>query len=525
MVRALVKAGILCASAAGAYQPAAPSSGSRTAVCAARSSTACAAASHEFTRASEAAVQQKVSSPLAPSHHMAQAQRGQARTHHLTQARQGQKQKRQQQQGAEGGLLQQQQQQQQQQQRARWPQEHIKVARAAFAVLTAASMLSAGAPAFAENELATLANSKSTAELVKPECFANSCKSQVEACANDGDCMKGLACTAKCMGDAQCTVGCFARYNDANLERVLQCTIEDAGCIAIATQAPGPDSAFDAPVAPHALIKASPASLQGRWYKVLGFNPNYDCFECQRNSFRAADGKPASGAKTVAMDVKASTAAVEVEYAMPRERLGMPTETFHATLNEKLEFDTVPGSRRTAHTEGKMFGLTFWENWYLIGENKPKEAEFKFVYYTGKTLQNRYEGAFVYARTPELPQNALPSIYKIARESGLDPTRACCIDNSCFNNAPVEAEAPNRPLFTPVAEAGTLEDAMTSTPSAPAAPAAPLGGSNVLRDIAELLEDPKPPAEKLFARQRPMYEVREYDANGYRVPTSGYQKQ
>ena len=81
----------------------------------------------------------------------------------------------------------------------------------------------------------------------------------------------------------------------------------------------------------------------------------------------------------------------------------MPTEVYHATLHENLEFD-APGAVRTAHTEGRMFGLTFWENWYVIGQNARAEPEFKFVYYTGKTLQNRYEGAFVYARQPELPQ-------------------------------------------------------------------------------------------------------------------------
>ena len=420
-------------------------------------------------------------------------------------------------------------------------------AHAALAFVTAATVMG-GTPqmAFAENELATLANSKSTAELVKPECFAQSCKSQVEACAADGDCMKGLACTAKCMGDSQCTVGCFARYNDANLESVLSCTIEDAGCIAIATQAPGPDSAEDAPFAPHPLIKATPASLQGRWYKVLGFNPNYDCFECQRNSF-AAEAAPGGAAprggggggrpavKESSVELGPTTAAVQVEYAMPRERAGMAPETYHATLNEKLEFDTAPGSHRTAHTEGRMFGLTFWENWYLIGQNQPKETEFRFVYYTGKTLQNRYEGAFVYARKPELPQSALPSIYKIARESGLDPTRACCIDNSCYAREAMEEVTPaaqaNRPLFTPVAEAGTLGAAdlaeslgAVGSSSSSSSPASSLlsVAPGWLRDVVELLEDPKPPADALFARQRPMYQVREYDANGYRLPTTEY---
>ena len=185
-----------------------------------------------------------------------------------------------------------------------------------------------------------------------------------------------------------------------------------------------------------------------------------------------------------------------------------------------------------------MFGLTFWENWYLIGESTPQEPEFKFVYYTGKTLQNRYEGAFVYARKPELPRDAMPAIYKIAREAGLDPTRACCIDNTCFDSDPaivsgagVGASAlsqpqPQPPPFTPVASAGELQqqspiDGPASSPIAVPS-GRPLGGSlrQTVRDVAELVEDPKPPAEKLFARQRPMYLVREYDSNGYRLPSS-----
>lgn len=46
------------------------------------------------------------------------------------------------------------------------------------------------------------------------------------------------------------------------------------------------------------------------------------------------------------------------------------------------------------HSVGRMFGLTFWENWYVIGENEADDGlpPFKFVYYTGHTLQGNYEG-------------------------------------------------------------------------------------------------------------------------------------
>ena len=166
---------------------------------------------------------------------------------------------------------------------------------------------------------------------------------------------------------------------------MLQCTIEDAGCIAIATQAPGPDSPLDAPLPPKPLIKATPASLEGKWYKVMGFNPNYDCFDCQRNTFAPGGGaQPAgssggsAGAIGEACSRSRSTSAPTPPPSRSSTRCrargsAQPPETFRASLQEKLEFDTMPGSRRTAHTEGKMFGLTFWENWYLIGESKPSE--------------------------------------------------------------------------------------------------------------------------------------------------------
>ncbi|GMH90034.1 hypothetical protein TL16_g11644 [Triparma laevis f. inornata] len=66
---------------------------------------------------------------------------------------------------------------------------------------------------------------------------------------------------------------------------------------------------------------------------------------------------------------------------------------------------------RTAHSEGEMFGLKFWENWYVIGENdKDDAAEFKVIYYDGKTRQNTYQGAFVYAREKELPEASMAKV-------------------------------------------------------------------------------------------------------------------
>ena len=140
------------------------------------------------------------------------------------------------------------------------------------------------------------------------------------------------------------------------------------------------------------------------------------------------------------------------------------------------------------------------------------------MYYTGKTLQNRYDGAFVYARKPELPRESLPHIYRLAREAGLEPTDFCAIDNKCFS-APTNAVA-QPPLFTPVAVADTGEGTVGAAPSLAQAAVSPL--REAANDLREFFEDPRPPAKALYDKQRKMREVREYDANGYRLPSSEY---
>lgn len=49
-------------------------------------------------------------------------------------------------------------------------------------------------------------------------------------------------------------------------------------------------------------------------------------------------------------------------------------------------------AERTMHTEGKMYGLTFDENWFIIGESDGSGdvPAFKLVAYKGHTLQGAY---------------------------------------------------------------------------------------------------------------------------------------
>ena len=118
-------------------------------------------------------------------------------------------------------------------------------------------------PAFAEDELAAMANGKFNPDLVSSECFATSCKGPTKACVDDADCKKGLMCTARCLGDSGCITSCFARFGNEVLNNLLQCSIEDYKCINIAIVPPGAQSKDEVPPPPKELASTfTPTSME-----------------------------------------------------------------------------------------------------------------------------------------------------------------------------------------------------------------------------------------------------------------------
>jgi len=337
----------------------------------------------------------------------------------------------------------------------------------ATAALSASLLLGVSSPALAENELSAKYGGKGfDSSLVDQNCLVDKCSLQAKAClADDPSCRKGLTCTAKCLGDNACITGCMARYGNENLDHLLKCTIEDNECIKVAILEGGADEFSAAPKPPAPTVQNFQlASMEGSWYKVVGFNPNYDCYACQRNTFSA----PQNG----------NELQVDVEFSMPRllpDGSPPPPENKRESIalsgdgmtlagsksiglndyatHETMVFDSAEGRKagtdlvmkkkstqeevsyaRTAHSEGEMFGLKFWENWYIIGENDADQPEFKFVYYNGKTRQNTYDGAFVYSRTRDLDPTAMKKVYQIASDAGMNPDQFCKIRNGCFND-------------------------------------------------------------------------------------------
>uniref|UniRef100_A0A7S3K1U5 VDE lipocalin domain-containing protein n=1 Tax=Aureoumbra lagunensis TaxID=44058 RepID=A0A7S3K1U5_9STRA len=325
------------------------------------------------------------------------------------------------------------------------------------AMLTFSCSIFSCGPCFAENELSALGSKGFDASLIDTTCMKTSCEASARRCLESGDCRKGLTCTAKCMGDNECITGCFAKYGNDEMNDFLECSVDANGCIKIAILPPGPDSISEAPVPPVQPLKNfDPSSLKGEWYKVMGWNPRYDCFDCQKNSFSPS----APNTK------KQETYKVDVAFDMPRPPRGNEQKsTYSLRLSEELVFDSSQkqdakqhfafvsdgnsprlakldkmqpafndnaAPKRHATTVGHLFGLTFWENWSVLAQNAPEETEeWKFVYYSGKTTQNTYTGAFVYARTPDLKPVTLDHIYTAVRNAGFEPETFCSINNDC----------------------------------------------------------------------------------------------
>lgn len=265
---------------------------------------------------------------------------------------------------------------------------------AATAILSAALLMPNSA--MAEDELAAKYGGGFDSSLIDQTCLIDKCSLQAKAClADDPSCRKGLTCTAKCMGDNSCITGCMARYGDKNLDNLLKCTIEDNDCIKIAILEGGADKYGEEPRPPAPTVKKfDQRSMEGTWYKVAGFNPNYDCYACQRNTFSAPEGGN--------MFVSNDKLEMDVEFSMPHLLPdGSPPPPKNTPETVKVNDDSMFGSKsiafndyqthetmvfdrknspltnlvmnkgasdeasyaRTAHSEGEMFGLSKFFLW------------------------------------------------------------------------------------------------------------------------------------------------------------------
>eukprot|EP00567_Pseudictyota_dubia_P015968 CAMPEP_0197462054 /NCGR_PEP_ID=MMETSP1175-20131217/58117_1 /TAXON_ID=1003142 /ORGANISM="Triceratium dubium, Strain CCMP147" /LENGTH=412 /DNA_ID=CAMNT_0042997467 /DNA_START=137 /DNA_END=1375 /DNA_ORIENTATION=+ len=321
-----------------------------------------------------------------------------------------------------------------------------KISNVAAAVSVAAALLPSvffGGVAYADTVASATSKYDGFADYAKENkmeksdvgCFVNKCGDQTKALFSNPRGIKGVSCLGRCKGEQSCATRCFAEFGSEDLNNWLSCTIEDNECVKVPKNV---DNSAEMLGYDSTVKNFDPKSLVGTWYKTDGLNPNYDLFDCQSNTFALSPG---------AEDGSELDMGIFLRVNRPAELGGGYWEN---DLTEHMVVDASPSNagipnpaKRTMHTEGKMYGLKFNENWYIIGESDGKGdvPPFKLVAYKGHTLQGNYEGAFVYAKEPKLPDAAKPAIKEAAAKAGLDFDKFTRIDNTC----PTTTQALNDP--------------------------------------------------------------------------------
>ena len=310
-----------------------------------------------------------------------------------------------------------------------------------------------------------------------PNCFFKECGDQTKACFSNPACLKGITCLGNCRGEQLCATQCFARFGSEKLNSWLGCTLEEKSCVTTGV-AQDNRAYYDNP--PPAMKDFTPADLEGEWYKVLGYNPKYDTYPCQINTFtKLPDGglsndilfrvpKPGGGGAWVNNFVesmadskgpqnKACTRSLHPQPAPAACTHSPHPQPAPAACTRSLHPQPAPAActysllkiprllpphfplrveQASMTVEGKMFGLTFHEQWYVLG----KGDGYRVVAYKGDTQQGPYEGAFVYTKAKTALTDAggaamRGEIDTIMRGAGLEPKQLSAIDNACPTDA------------------------------------------------------------------------------------------
>lgn len=120
-------------------------------------------------------------------------------------------------------------------------------------------------------------------------CITRHCSGDIAACLGDEVCRENMNCAGACEGDSGCTVQCSYSYQAETIDNMMSCLFVDYECLSL----PPPDPINDATCRDPKNTVASVDNdlLMGDWYIVAGFNPLYDCFDCQVSTYSIKDGK------------------------------------------------------------------------------------------------------------------------------------------------------------------------------------------------------------------------------------------
>lgn len=191
----------------------------------------------------------------------------------------------------------------------------------------------------------------------------------------------------------------------------MECLFVDHDCLSLPPPDPLNNATCREPT--ETVAKLEDEMLNGLWYVVRGFNPLYDCFQCQKLTFEIKDGQ---------VDYYAlfNMAAVNGTQIWPLA---------HMTGDDYSK----PG---TVSLVGSENGLPDQQDWYVMLLTEDTMV----AYYCGDILdQWHFEGLLVMSRTQTLNPEREADVSLILEDLGIKESQICIPDPaSACQSAPSE---------------------------------------------------------------------------------------
>lgn len=251
-----------------------------------------------------------------------------------------------------------------------------------------------------------------------PACVAEHCRMEDEACLKDEMCRDLLLCVEKCVKllpddktpqkfmVQNCTNKCVFSFASPAYVELMTCLVENM-CLEL-PPLPNPCRGNNITIS-----KAVPVTaLAGTWWSVRGYNPVYDCYPCQMNTFTAET---------------ATTVKYEAKFDVYKVDGTRKLEESMATLM------ITPDYKAGYKMNFNIAGMPSDETWWVVDAVESEGETYVLAYYCAKSLEWYSDGAIVFSRTKMLSTTAEPAInsaFKAALGMDFDLYKFCKNDNT-----------------------------------------------------------------------------------------------
>jgi hypothetical protein len=209
-------------------------------------------------------------------------------------------------------------------------------------------------------------------------CLLYHCWKPMAACVLDGECRSQLMSLGNCSfktNDAMmlCYITALSDPCDKMLD-MMSCWGE-SGCMSV----PVPDCPL--PANRDRIAPVTLADLEGDWYVVRGLSTVYDCWGCQKYSFR-----------------QISETVSTYDYTYYPKDVNSPVTikcTTTAIPFAPGETEIFPGRFRVDYS---AYGMPGTDNWFCLAH---PDSNYVLIYYCGASALDSYRGGIVLSRTAE----------------------------------------------------------------------------------------------------------------------------